>query len=132
MERNRLLIPGPVSALRKLVQSVTQLFLSLPGLDDAHLSLQLFDANLGWRSPVNEPPAAADAAPSLQVLGVIYDPNFYDPEPFVDIVTYWPADKRWTVTHSSRADKAAGDHDVRVIGWKPLDDIPPPWSDLWD
>jgi hypothetical protein len=86
-----------------------------------------------WRSPVADPPVIDKPVPGfcLQVLGVIEDDALEDGEAFVDIVAFWPETRRWTVTHASRADRDAKDHEVHVIAWKPIDELPPPWSALW-
>jgi hypothetical protein len=84
-----------------------------------------------WRSPCDAPAENnGNLKFSVAVVAVIYDPNFYDRKPFVDIVSFWPASGEWTVTHSCRADQAAGDHPVHVVAWKPLDAVPAPWSHL--
>ncbi len=88
---------------------------------------------IAWRS-AKTPPAAhpAGADRPVTVLAVVDDPRFRinGDEPFVDVASWWPAAQRWTVTHQVRSDDAV-DYPVRVAAWKPLDELPPPWSDLW-
>lgn len=43
--------------------------------------------------------------------------------PFIDIASYWPALKKWTVTYCSVADETATDYEVRVTRWMPLPDF---------
>lgn len=87
-----------------------------------------------WR-PASRPPEPGNCrlGEPITVLGVVDDPMYQvaGEAPFVDVVHYWPHEQRWTITHCSRADTDAADHPVKVVQWKPLDQIPPPWSDLW-
>lgn len=73
-----------------------------------------------------------DAHPSgkhyaVQVMGVVDDPRYRlnGEQPFVDVVAYWPALGKWTVTHSCRADASAHDVEVRVTSWQHM--LPLPW-----
>lgn len=80
-----------------------------------------------WR-PIDEPPVSSlSPHHSVSVLGIIDDPvlNFSGDEPYVDVVAYWPALQKWTVTHQCRADEDAIDYPVRVAGWQPLPEIFP-------
>jgi len=89
-------------------------------------ALQL--AREDWR-PVSEPPATLPAGEhfSVSVLGVVDDPALRMPgeQPFVDIVAWWPALKRWTITHQSRSDDVVEDFEVRITCWRPLPCLPP-------
>jgi hypothetical protein len=91
-------------------------------LEQAVDRLTALDAGRTWWPPRDRPgvPAGQDR---VQVLAVIEDPR-YGEEPFVDIVTFWPAGARWTVTHSCRSDASAADHEVRIRCHRPLDPVP--------
>jgi hypothetical protein len=66
-------------------------------------------------------------------LAVVDDPNLRingedtlsnsKSKPFIDIAAYWPALKKWTVTHQCAADDTATDYEVRVTKWMPLPNI---------
>lgn len=64
----------------------------------------------------------------IQLWGVIDDPKLqgegWPPGPYADVVAYWPALNKWTVTHSGRADEFATDVEVRVTFYQPLPPIP--------
>ncbi len=63
---------------------------------------------------------------SVAVWGVIDEPLMRlngDPV-FMDVVAYWPALDKFTVTHQCRADEDADDHVVNVIWWQPLPPLP--------
>jgi hypothetical protein len=67
---------------------------------------------------------------SVQVMGVVDDPAYRmkgDNQPFTDVVDYWPAAKKFTVTHCSRASsvEAVEDFPVMVTFWQPM--LPLPW-----
>lgn len=65
---------------------------------------------------------------SVQVMGVIDDPRYRlnnKEQPFVDVVAYWPAIKKWTITHQSRCSQEADDYPVTVTHWQPI--MPLPW-----
>jgi len=65
---------------------------------------------------------------NIQVLGVVDDPTMRlrgDDKPFVDVVSYWPALNKWTITHCSRADSEADDYPIRVTYYQDM--IPLPW-----
>jgi hypothetical protein len=86
-------------------------------------------------TPATQPPAVATTDPrfSIQVLGLIDDPGLRcgdTDEPFVDVVAWWPATRRWTVTHRCRADQDAEDFEVHVVGWRDLPGLPPRGT-LW-
>jgi hypothetical protein len=145
MERAPVLYPA--AALRELTKNARELCgmlvrtgrapecFTLSGLAEAEIVVMDLDRNGGWRHPVNDPPFALEEAKpnfSVQVLGVIADDDLFPgAEPFIDIVAYWPTDKRWTVTHASRADREAADHPVHVVAWRHMDELPPAWSALW-
>ncbi len=81
-----------------------------------------------WRSARTEPPKM-DAPPhySITVLGVVDDPRYHnndDDHAFVDVVGYWPALNKWTVTHSCVRDDTAEDVEVKVTWWMPLPEAP--------
>jgi hypothetical protein len=73
-------------------------------------------------------PAPNPAGPhySVPVWGVIDDSNFTiaGETMFADVVAYWPALDKFTVTHQCRADEDADDHVVKVIWWQPLPPLP--------
>ena len=78
-------------------------------------------------------PTASDKGPhhAIHVNGVIDDPRYHVDDvkgPFVEIVAYWPALQKFTVTHTCRADDAELVHDVevRVTFWQDL--MPLPWG----
>lgn len=85
-----------------------------------------------WRNSRFIVPEAHAAGPhfAIQVMGVVDDPHYRmikgDERPFVDLVAYWPAARKWTITHCSRAcaDEAT-DYPVNVTFWQPL--LPLPW-----
>lgn len=87
-----------------------------------------------WR-PASSPPEALPHGPhyGVQVLAVIDDPRFQmnGDEPFVDVASWWPAEKKWTVTHQVRSDAEAADHPVRVVAWQPMLALPSTSSELW-
>ncbi len=88
-----------------------------------------------WR-PAGVQPRAGATRPgeSIALLGVVDDPAYCigdQPEPFVDVVHFWPHENRWTITHCTRAGGDAVDRPVKVAAWKPLDQLPPPWSRVW-
>ena len=62
----------------------------------------------------------------VQCWGIIEDTRFLDEQGavkrFVDLVSWWPAMKMWTVTMLCAADERAEDVPVTVISWQP----PPP------
>lgn len=64
---------------------------------------------------------------SVQVLGVIDDSAFQiegDPGAFVEFVSWWPALRRWTVTHTNKADDQATDFPCKVTYWQPSPPLP--------
>lgn len=92
-------------------------------------------AHEAWR-PASEPPATLPSGEhfSVSVLGIVDDPGLRMPGeelPFVDVVAWWPALRRWTITHQTRADEGlVEDYTVNVVGWKPIPDLPPRGT-LW-
>ena len=58
----------------------------------------------------------------VQVLAVVDSPQLRinGEDPFIDIAAYWPALKKWTVTHQCAADEGVTDYEVRVTKWLPL------------
>lgn len=62
----------------------------------------------------------------IQCWGVIQEPSMeVDGETmFADVVAWWPALGKWTVTHQCRADEDATDHVVVVLWWQPLPPLP--------
>lgn len=70
--------------------------------------------------PATQPPKG-DGPPhfAITVLGVIDDEmlRVNGEEPFVDIVSYWPALQRWTTTHCCRASEEVTDYPVNVLKW---------------
>jgi hypothetical protein len=87
-----------------------------------------------WR-PASTPPATLPHGPHypVTVLAVIDDPRYRinGDEPFVDSASWWPAEKKWTVTHQVRSDAEVADYPCRVVAWQPMLELPPPWSELW-
>jgi hypothetical protein len=81
-----------------------------------------------WKSTRTDPPKVDDAPQhfSITVLGVVDDPRyrFNDEPPFVDVVGYWPALNKWTVTHCCVKDEVADDVEVNVTWWMPRPDAP--------
>lgn len=77
----------------------------------------------GFRRPVPD-----DRGPHfpVEVWGVIDDPRFRltGQRPIQDVVSYWPALDRWTVTLQCRADEDAVDFPVHVTHWQPLPPLP--------
>jgi hypothetical protein len=65
----------------------------------------------------------------VQVWGVIDDPRLKtsDGKPFSDVVSYWPALGKWTVTFQCRLSELPDDYPVRVTFWQPL----PPTLESW-
>jgi hypothetical protein len=61
----------------------------------------------------------------IQVLAVVDDPRLRinGEDPFIDIAAYWPALKKWTVTHCTVADETATDYEVKVSKWMPMPPI---------
>lgn len=59
----------------------------------------------------------------VTVWGVIKDPHLRD-QAFQDVVSWWPALKRWTVTHQCRADEEVTDYPCEVTFWQPLPPLP--------
>lgn len=61
-------------------------------------------------------------------IGVVDDTNLQlaGEQRFIDVVSYWPASKVWTVTHQCRADEGAIDFPCRVTYFQPL--FPMPWG----
>jgi len=62
----------------------------------------------------------------VTVLAAIDDSRFQlnGEDPFVDIVAYWPALKKWTCTHQCRADEDVVDYEVNVTWWQPMPEEP--------
>jgi hypothetical protein len=67
----------------------------------------------------------------VAVLGVIDDPTIClnGAGAFVDVVAWWPALRKWTVTHQCRSDSCehtdtAVDYPIRVTFWQPLPPLP--------
>ena len=63
----------------------------------------------------------------ITALGVIADPDFMangDKE-FVDVVSYWPAARKWTVTYQVRGAEDAQDYECNVTYWQQMP--PMPW-----
>ena len=62
----------------------------------------------------------------VTVWGVINDPRFRinGEVEFMDVVSWWPGLRVWTVTHQSRADGEAFDHPCKVTYWQPLPPLP--------
>ena len=87
----------------------------------------------GWIAASTPPESTDGRHLTITVLGVIDVPamRLNGDEPFVDVVSYWPARKLWTVTHQCRADESAMDYVITVRCWQPLPQLPPPWSALW-
>lgn len=69
-------------------------------------------------------PDPLEAGPhfSVEVLGIVDDPAYTvrGERPFVDIVAYWPAAKRFTVTHCGRGCAEVEDRPVNVTHWQSL------------
>jgi hypothetical protein len=80
------------------------------------------DAN--WRQPAT--PEGWPKGLAITVLGVINDPRLIMPneQPFVDVVSWWPHQKKWTVTHCTRADTEAQDYETVVSHWTPMLELP--------
>lgn len=87
-----------------------------------------------WR-PASSPPAALPngAHYPVTVMALIDDERFRinGDEPFAETASWWPAQKQWTVTHQVRSDAEAADYPCRVVAWKPMPELPPLLSDLW-
>lgn len=81
-----------------------------------------------WRDAKTELPTCSDQSMhfSIPVLAVIDDPRYRinGDDPFVDVVGYWPALKKWTVTHQVRSDLEAADYPCNVTYWQPFDEMP--------
>ena len=81
------------------------------------LRLAAFDLAETWVS-AGAPPLPPVGETSVAVLAVIDDAALQG-EPFVDIATYWPEGKRWTVTYCCKGSEGAVDRPVRVLQWRP-------------
>lgn len=79
-----------------------------------------------WIDVKERVPESVEPRCTITTLAVIDDPRFRleGEDPFVDIAAYWPAAKKWTVTHQTRADKDATDHECRVTYWTHLLELP--------
>ena len=64
------------------------------------------------------------------VWGVIDDPRFRPVmgKPFAEVVSWWPALGKFTVTHQCQADVEVIELPVRVTHWQPLPPTPDSWS----
>lgn len=83
---------------------------------------------VNWK-PAGTPPVSPDGQP-VTVLAVVDDPQLRlsGDEPFVDLATWWPERKLWTVTHRCRADREVTDFPTRVVLWDELPAVPAIWS----
>ena len=52
------------------------------------------------------------------------DPYFNEGKPFADVVAYWPALGKWTVTGTVRGNEDVEDVPVRIVGWQYLPPLP--------
>jgi hypothetical protein len=88
----------------------------------------------GWISARTPPQSDGPRDRPITVFGVIDDPRLKvnGDGPFADVVSYWPAAQRWTVTHQCRADAEAIDFPVQVRAWQRIPDLMPAGSALWD
>lgn len=85
-----------------------------------------------WRDArfISPDPHPAGEHFAVQVWGIIDDPRYRlnrEEKPFQDVVSYWPAAKKFTVTHLNRsvAGEDVADFPVVVTFWQPLP--PMPW-----
>lgn len=62
----------------------------------------------------------------VAVWGVVDDSRFTlaGQKTFMDVVHYWPAANKWTITHCARSDDEAEDFPVTVTHWQPLPPLP--------
>jgi len=79
-----------------------------------------------WNDPRDAVPQAADQSPhfSIEVWGVIRDPMRNEGKPYADVVAYWPALRKWTVTGVGRNTEDVLDTPVRVAAWQYLPPLP--------
>lgn len=61
------------------------------------------------------------------VLGVVDDPRYRinGDDPFIDTVHWWPAVRKWTITHSAECDTEAADYECIVTYWQHKPELPP-------
>jgi hypothetical protein len=84
-----------------------------------------------WRDTKYVVPDTDTRGPAfgVTVLGVIQDRiiRVSDAEHYIDWVTWWPATRKWTVTHTGLATDpdATVDFPVNVTFWQPM--LPLPW-----
>lgn len=62
-------------------------------------------------------------------LGVVDDPRFKERMGgrFVELVSWWPANRIWTVSHQSQACDDVVDLQIRVVAWQPWFQAPKDW-----
>ncbi len=79
-----------------------------------------------WRDPRFITPDPHPDGPhyAVTVFGVIKDERLNNGKEFLDIVAWWPAAKKWTVTHQCRADEDAADYPCNVVQWQPMFRLP--------
>ena len=83
-----------------------------------------------WRCSKHQVPDPDARGPHypVTVFGVVDDSALHlvgGDGPYVDVVSYWPAARIWTVTHLSRCDSdEAVDFPAMVTYWQPLFQFP--------
>lgn len=100
----------------------------MPSLTDRDRILRESWRNAQFILPDPDPRGAHFA---VEVWGVIRDRSGTfrssdSEQTFQDVVSYWPASNKWTVTHVGRGQEDATDYPCDVLFWQPLP--PLPWS----
>lgn len=99
----------------------------MPSLEERDRVLRESWVNVKYRQP-----ECSEAGPhfSVAVMGVVDDPLYTQrgEKPFVEIVHWWPAASRFTITHAADVDGTAvvEDYPVNVTYWQPR--LPLPWG----
>lgn len=65
----------------------------------------------------------------VSCLGVVDDPRFTERMGgrFVELVSWWPANQIWTVSHQSQACDDVVDLQIRVVAWQQWFEAPRDW-----
>lgn len=76
----------------------------------------------GWMDAADPPKPRPGQLPHypILVLGAVDE----DDEVSIDIVAYWPALNRWTITYQRQSNESADDWPVVVRAWQPLPMLP--------
>lgn len=92
----------------------------MPTLEERNRVLRESWVDSRFRQPE---PLTAGTHYSIQVLGVVEDKMLHA-KPFVDVVAWWPAAKKWTITHQSTKDTEVVDCVVTVTHWQYMPPLP--------